>query len=387
MSHRSEFFGCGCRVKIYEPAVCFNRSWLSAVCQVGLPRFLIPTAMSDWKSLASSLLEVMISSRDGCVFIRDLSDLTLQIVFDAWWASMNAASMRLIAWTNSRHAPSWRFYLQCKIEEISSPGIRCIVCHQVLCHPSEHGNSSIGKHLLVKAHIAKSTELTESEVTELTSSMVDETALVILKRQGSQGITIICSQSQIIFDIQVDTYWPKWQTQCSKPVANDFETSEFLQITCNRYLMLGFVSAHIPWNAISNLELWRSYKALRNDLVLPSAMTLSIIFRREYALTVDAIKTQLLSRNKVTLALDGWTSLNKRAITLVIAYYMDRYWALREVQLASDEVDRLFLSSFESNLRMIGQGPTYGCKASRTFEGRAWACWAYWRPFAWYYNW
>jgi len=93
--------------------------------------------------------------------------------------------------------------------------------------------------------------------------------------------------------------------------------------------MLGFVSAHIPWNAISNLELRRSYKALHNDRVLPSATTLSNICQREYALTVDAIKKQLPSHNKVSLGLDGWTSPNKLAIISVIAYYMDRNWALR----------------------------------------------------------
>jgi hypothetical protein len=112
--------------------------------------------------------------------------------------------------------------------------------------------------------------------------------------------------------------------------------------------MLGFVSAHIPWNAISNLELWRSYNALRDDPLLPSATTLSNICRMEYALTVDAIKKQLPSRNKGSLALDGWTSTNKLAITSVIAYYMDRNWGLREVQLAFDEVNLLFFSRFES---------------------------------------
>ena len=112
--------------------------------------------------------------------------------------------------------------------------------------------------------------------------------------------------------------------------------------------MLGFVSAHIPWNVISNLELRRSYKALRDDLDLSSATTLSNICRREYALTVDAIKKQLPLRNKVSLASDGCTSTNKLAITSVIAYYMDRNWALREVQLAFDEVNRLFISCLES---------------------------------------
>jgi hypothetical protein len=119
--------------------------------------------MSDTQSLNTLLLEVMISSKNERVFIRDLSDLTLQIIFDAWWASMNVGSKWPIAWKNSRHAPLWRFYWHCGIEE-PSPGMICIVCHQVLRHPSEHGTSSMGKHLLAKAHIAKLNELTESEV-------------------------------------------------------------------------------------------------------------------------------------------------------------------------------------------------------------------------------
>jgi len=290
----------------------------------------------------------MISSKNDRVFIRDLSDLTMQIIFDAWWASMNVGSKRPIAWNNSRHAPSWWFYLHCGIEETGSPGIICIMCHQVLRHPSEYGTSSMGKHLLAKAHIAKLNELTESEVTELTSSTVDEIALAILKRQGSRGITIVSVPRKIIFDIQLNPYWPKWQTKHSTLAAKDFETSKFHQATWNCYLMLGFVLAHIPYNARSNLELRPSYKELRDDLLLPSATTLSNICLREYALTVDAIKKQLLLRNKISLALNGWTSTNKLAITSVIAYYMDRNWAFREVQLAFDEVDRLFCSRFES---------------------------------------
>jgi len=179
-------------------------SLLSTVFRVGLPSFLIPTAMSDSKSLNTILHKVMISSKDERVFIRDFSNRTLQIIFDTCWASMNVDLKQPIAWNNSRHAPSWRFYLHCGIEETGSPGIMCIVCHQVLCHPSEHGTSSMGKHLLAKAHIAKINKLTESEVTELTSSTVDETALAILKRQGSRGITTLTLQRKIRFDIQVD---------------------------------------------------------------------------------------------------------------------------------------------------------------------------------------
>jgi len=150
--------------------------------------------------------------------------------------------------------------------------------------------------------------------------------------------------------------------------------------------MLGFVWAHIPWNEISNLELLRSYQALRGDLVPPSATTLSNICRREYAVIVDAIKKQLLSWKEVGLALDGWTPTNKLRIMSVIAYYMDRNWALREVQLAFDEVDSLFIYRFESWLKVIGQEPTYGNKASCTFERCAGSFWAHHRPFARYYD-
>ena len=93
--------------------------------------------------------------------------------------------------------------------------------------------------------------------------------------------------------------------------------------------MLGFVSAHIAWNTISNPEQQQPYNALQSELVLPSASTLGNICRREYTLTVDAMKKQLPSTNKVGLALDGWTSTNKLAITSVIADYMDQNCALQ----------------------------------------------------------
>jgi len=162
--------------------------------------------VSDTQSLNTSLLEVKISSTSECVFICDLSNLTLQIIFNDWWASINVGSKQPFAGNNSRHAPSLQFYLQCGIEETGSPGIICIVCDQVLRRPSEHGTSSMGKHLLAKAHIANLDELTESEVTELSSSTVDETALAILKRQGSRGITVVSLQRKIKFDVQFNPY-------------------------------------------------------------------------------------------------------------------------------------------------------------------------------------
>jgi hypothetical protein len=88
--------------------------------------------------------------------------------------------------------------------------------------------------------------------------------------------------------------------------------------------------------------------AVRDCRVLRSITLVSNIFRREYAITEDAIKKQLLGRNKVSLTLDQWTRTNELAIMLVIAYYMDLNRAWLEVQLAFDEVGRLCRSHFES---------------------------------------
>ena len=75
--------------------------------QIELPRVQFPTEMSNTKSLHASLLEVMISSKNDRVFVCDLSDHILQIIFDAWWASMNVGSKWPIVWNNSRHVPLW----------------------------------------------------------------------------------------------------------------------------------------------------------------------------------------------------------------------------------------------------------------------------------------
>jgi len=171
------------------------------VSQVKLCSFQLPTAMLDTKSLNTLLLEIVISFKHECVFICDLSDLTLEIIFDTWGASMNVGSKHSIAWVYSTHVPLGRFNLYCRIEETSSTSIICIICHQVLHHQSEHATSTMGKHLLSKAHIVKLNESTESENPQLTCSTVDATALGILNRLGSQGIILVCWQRKFIFDI------------------------------------------------------------------------------------------------------------------------------------------------------------------------------------------
>jgi len=104
------------------------------------------------------------SSKNEGFLVHDLTDLTSQMIFHTSWASMNNGSKSQIAWMNSRYASPWFFYMHCRIEESSSPGIIYISWHQVICYPSQHGNSTMGKHLLAKVHIAKLNELPESRI-------------------------------------------------------------------------------------------------------------------------------------------------------------------------------------------------------------------------------
>jgi len=202
MSHRSDLIlPCSCNINIQDPVLFRTISNLLTVIQVEVLKAQYSTTTSDTKSLNTSLLEIMISSKNKRIFIRHLSDLTLLIIFDSWWASMKVHSKQPIAWNNSRHASSWRFHLHSGIEETGCPGIICIVCHQVLRDPSEHGTSSMGKHLLAMEHIAKLNELTVSEVSDLTCSTVDESALPILKRNRCRSIPIVSSQTKFKFNI------------------------------------------------------------------------------------------------------------------------------------------------------------------------------------------
>jgi len=82
-SHRFNYFASTSRVNIQELAFSFTTTLLSAVSQVRLSSFQIPTAMWDSESFTTSLLQDMIASKNEPGVIRDLCNLTIQFIFDA----------------------------------------------------------------------------------------------------------------------------------------------------------------------------------------------------------------------------------------------------------------------------------------------------------------
>jgi len=70
---------------------------------------------------------------------------------------------------------------------------------------------------------------------------------------------------------------------------------------------------------------------LRPDIKIPSIRILTNLLAREYEIALTAIKEQILARQKISIALDGWTSQNWLAITSVIIYYISRNLTLEKV--------------------------------------------------------
>jgi hypothetical protein len=127
MSHRSDVvLAFTSTINIEDPAFHQTVTCHLTVTEVQLSGIYYPTAMLNTQSSNPLFLVVMISSKNQLDFIRDLKDLTFQIFFDAWWASMIIVTMRTNGSNNSKHAPEWQLYLHYGIEETSSLGNRCI---------------------------------------------------------------------------------------------------------------------------------------------------------------------------------------------------------------------------------------------------------------------
>ena len=84
---------------------------------------------------------------------------------------------------------------------------------------------------------------------------------------------------------------------------------------------------------------------------------------------MDAKNNQLLSGNNVRSDLDICLVTKKLTITFDIAYYIVQNCEFHELQVAVNEVDDLFVSGFDRQLKMIGQGPTYWSRANHVSEG------------------
>jgi len=85
--------------------------------------YQLPPAMSDDQSIDTSLLEIIISTKNEQLFIGGLTGLAFQNNIDDWRISMNVVLKYPLERKHSKDALSWHFYLHHGIEQTSSPGI------------------------------------------------------------------------------------------------------------------------------------------------------------------------------------------------------------------------------------------------------------------------
>jgi hypothetical protein len=93
-----------------------------------------------------------------------------------------------------------------KLSRLAAPASYVFFVIMVFAIPQNLGPVQWGNTYWAKAHITKLNKLTESEVSELTRSTVDETARAILKRPESRGITIVRLQRTFLFHIPIMPY-------------------------------------------------------------------------------------------------------------------------------------------------------------------------------------
>lgn len=87
---------------LYLPITC-----VLIVPQIEMDSFKLCSALSDSHSLNALLLEVMTLPKYKHHYVHNFSDITLQILFDAWRASMNVVLKHPLGCNNCRHTPSW----------------------------------------------------------------------------------------------------------------------------------------------------------------------------------------------------------------------------------------------------------------------------------------
>lgn len=149
----------------------------------------------------TSTLEVICASNGEEVFVRDTTDKTLQMTFDAWWSEMEVVTKKPVYWKGQKTAKAWEFYKQCALTENGSPSIVCIVCHKLLSHPAMTGTSAMSKHLTAREHVAKLNDLASSTGGGLLGKHADQQVLAMLKTKGSHGVLIVSSDKPLLFEL------------------------------------------------------------------------------------------------------------------------------------------------------------------------------------------
>jgi len=185
----------------------------------------------------------------------------------------------------------------------------CIMCREVLAHPSGTGTSLMQDHNRSAACL-KSRKINGYD--RRAGSQLGIDVLTLLQKETKTG-----NRSRII-----DLATPAGFNQ------HDFE----------EYFLKTFLAPNLAFNCSNNLAFRCVIKYIYPGVKIPSPTTLTQHLKRLGKSTVNDIQTCLPAAGKISLAADTRTSPNQLLFLAIVAYWISDSWQMEEVLIGFEEI-------------------------------------------------
>jgi hypothetical protein len=107
----------------------------------------------------------------------------------------------------------------------------------------------------------------------------------------------------------------------------------FDQAGWENYLLAGMLAVNLPFASIDNPLFRLSYQMLRPEVIIPHRDTLRTRLKTRYAVVQSELRKALGTTQKLSLALDVWSSPNHYAFLAVVGYIITSDWQLKSFLL------------------------------------------------------
>ena len=132
------------------------------------------------------------TTRNGThVYIRSPVDRQLMDAFDIWHVSCNWKPEKennrkygKLNWDSTKYSQSWEMFEQCAFVKDGYPQISCIVCLNLMQHPSINGNKTMNDHVEGAVHKKNIAKL------KLKHKAPDGNIVDLLAKQGIRGTKV-----------------------------------------------------------------------------------------------------------------------------------------------------------------------------------------------------
>jgi len=223
------------------------------------------------------------------------------------------ASKKRIRWNSDFLGPEvWKYFQQCSDtlgRAIGTRRVMCIMCRNVLAHPSGTGTSSMHDH-------NRSSSCLKSR-----------------KINGYDGLAGSPLGIDVLTPLQQVT-----RTGTRRRIIDLATPAGFNQHDFKEYFLTAFLATNCAFNCSNNLAFRRVFKYIRQGVEIRSPTILTWHLQRLGKSTVDDIRTCLPAAGKISLAADTWTSPNKLAFLAIVAYWISDSWQMEEVLIGFKEI-------------------------------------------------